>query len=202
MANLASKPNAPLGAGSIRLTSQQFHWIPTLKTIYEFESTKVSGPGSWRRDIRDCLWTLDELVKEAGIEEGSRPEYQTLIDWLVENRHAMKVAPRETNNSVRYITRVAEIARLLGHTPEYWHRGRPAVEAVRWLIEDKRVPARIIPVSKFLESVHFAISRDVKPAWRKNVSDATELAEERSLCHRRTRETSEPERGNVQPISA
>ena len=32
-----------------------------LRRLYEFESSKISGPGSYRRDIQDVLWGLDEL---------------------------------------------------------------------------------------------------------------------------------------------
>ena len=46
------------------------------------------------------------------------------------------------NRPAKHITRVAEIVRILGHTYEYWHKGRPSVSATRWLIEDKQVPAR------------------------------------------------------------
>src|SRR5690349_10773980 len=118
--------------GNIQLHPSQFGSIPILRRIYEFESLRVSGPGSWKRDINDCLWTLDELAKELGLDLTQQREYGAVVDWLVSHRQAMRITPADSKGKERHISRVAEIVRLLGHTPEYWHRGRPAVEAVRW----------------------------------------------------------------------
>src|SRR5438552_6528449 len=119
-------------------------WIPILRRIYEFESVRVSGPGSWKRDVRDCLWTFEDLSNELALDGKMQGDFRRVVEWLVRNRQAMKVPGGSGLSGVRYLSRVAELVRLLGHTPEYWHRGRPAVEAVRWLIEDKRIPTREI----------------------------------------------------------
>src|SRR5437773_12357701 len=160
-------------SGNVQLHPSQFGSIPILRRIYEFESLRVSGPGSWKRDINDCLWTFDELAKELGLDLTQQREYRAVVDWLVGQRQAMRVpspSPHSGSN-VRYISRMAEIVRLLGHTPEYWHRGRPAVEAVRWLVEDKLVPKRSIGVNEFIESLKAIFDKDAKNQWRENLKD-------------------------------
>jgi len=159
--------------GSIRLPAERFAWIPILHRIYGFESSRVSGPGSWKKDIRDVLWTLDELTSTLGLaEERQTKQYQAVIDWLVKSRHAMRI--RHPDGRVLHITRVAEIVRLLGHAPEYWHRGRPGVDAVRWLVEYKRVPRRDIPPDDFATELKNRIVEHLKPEWKSNIKSAVD----------------------------
>ena len=51
----------------------------------------------------------------------------------------------------KFISRVGETVRMLGHTYEYWMKGRPAINAARWLVEEKRVPSRTLPPSTFID---------------------------------------------------
>ena len=61
--------------------------------------------------------------------------------------------PEDDDSPARYITRTGELVRTLGHTYEYWHRGRPGVTATRWLVEDKKIPERTISAEEFRERV-------------------------------------------------
>jgi len=152
-------------SGSIALSRSRHAWLATLRTIYEFESTRVSGPASWRKDIKDVLWTIDDI---RGKEDAGR--LSEVVDWMVQNRHAMRVeAP---GSPPRFITRVAETIRLLGHTPEYWHRGRPGIEAVRWLLEDKKVPRRDIPAERFIADLQASMAKSSRPEWHDSLRDA------------------------------
>ncbi len=157
--------------GSIRLSPQQFEWISALRRIYEFESGRISGPGSWRRDIAEALWTQGELIETLHLTPNESKEYAAVVDWMVKHRHAMKV-PGSREGQPRFITRVAEIVRILGHTHEYWRNGRPAVDAIRWLIENKRVPRRDISPSVFIDSLTQSIDAFVAAKWKSGLSDA------------------------------
>ncbi|MDG6920636.1 MAG: DEAD/DEAH box helicase [Nitrososphaerota archaeon] len=152
-------------SGSISLPRSRHGWLGTLRAIYEFESARVSGPASSRKDIRDVLWSLDDV---SGGEDQAR--FVEVMDWMVANRHAMRV--QVSGMPPRFITRVGETVRLLGHTPEYWPRGRPGIEAVRWLLEDKKVPRREIPVARFVADLQAAIEKSGKQEWRGSLKDA------------------------------
>ncbi len=162
-------------AGSIRFTPSEQGWIPSLRRIYEFESALVSGPGSWKRDIRECLWSLEDLSEALSLDNEAQIQVRRLVEWLVRNRQALKVPGANGTREIRYLTRIAELVRLLGHTPEYWHRGRPAVEAVRWLVEDKRIPRREIGVQAFVDSIIAAIDKDARHQWKENLKAATKV---------------------------
>ena len=149
-----------MNRGSIILTHDDQHeWIPLLKSIYQFESQRVSGPGSYHRDISDALWSIDDFM---GLDPQLAEKRKTLTDligYLSDNGH-MLVVPEEETESVqgsktkgdRYLTRVGETVRLLGHTYEYWHKGRPGIEATRWLVDEKKMPT-------FSITAHEGISR-------------------------------------------
>jgi hypothetical protein len=158
-------------SGSLRLDRSQFDWIPLLRQIYEFESTRLSRPGSWHLDIKDCLWSFEELTRSLGMQDEKDIErYKQLVSWMVKNRHAMKVPGDGASD--RYITRVAETVRLLGHTVEYWHRGRPGVEAVRWLVEFKKVPKRELTAERFVSDFMAGIDELVPARWKANLRSA------------------------------
>jgi DEAD/DEAH box helicase/PLD-like domain len=89
---------------------------------------------------------------------------------MVKNRHAMKVP--SDDGTEKYITRVAETVRLLGHTVEYWHNGRPGVDAVRWLVEYKKVPKREIPAEQFIADLSAEIDAHVPVQWKGNLKAA------------------------------
>lgn len=134
-------------------------WTPLLRSIYEFESNRISGPGSYRRDINDVLWSIQDFQKSVHPEEEDTLEMLELMKFLTRKRQLMEV-PSNKGAQNRYITRVGETVRLLGHTYEYWYRGRPGVDAVRWLIEKKKVPRLEVSAKEFLENVSSSISEE------------------------------------------
>ena len=75
-----------------------------------------------------------------------------MINWLVDERQMMRIPGDETAPE-RYISRVGEIVRIIGHGYEYWYRGRPGTNATRWLIEDKKIPERIISSTDFRDKI-------------------------------------------------
>lgn len=152
-------------SGSITLPRSKHGWLATLRAIYEFESSRVSGPASWRKDIKDVLWSIDEV---RGKDDPSR--FTEVVDWMVQNRHAMRVEPPGV--PPKFITRVGETIRLLGHTPEYWHRGRPGIEAVRWLLEDKKVPRREVPAARFISELQAVVAKDCRSDWQGSLKEA------------------------------
>ncbi|MGP8057826.1 MAG: DEAD/DEAH box helicase [Nitrososphaerales archaeon] len=162
------------GPGFVRLAGKELRWLPALKEIYKHESNVLSRPGAWRTDIEEVLWSLDDVLKGRQPSAEERQSYADLVDWLVERRLAMKVPG--PNGGARYVTRVGETVRLLGHTHEYWHAGRAAIEAIRWVVEDKRVPMRSISESAFEERLLKAIEEGVRPDWRKHVEGAAKQA--------------------------
>src|SRR5207249_1535819 len=148
--------------GSIQLPTDKADWIPLLKKIYEFESERVAGPGSYRRDIRQGLWAEDELLLEMSIPVSERKSFKALLGFMVKRRQVMQIQDDGNRpDRYRYITRVAETVRLLGHTYEYWYRGRPGVGAVRWLVEDKSVPSRTIPASRLISLLQQEIEQNI-----------------------------------------
>jgi hypothetical protein len=147
-----------MNRGSVLLGESQLKWIQLLRSIYEFESIRVAGPGSYKRDISDCLWTTNDLfAANPGLEQ-SKAQIEELLKYLEKNRQIM-IVRRE--GVPHHITRVAEIVRLLGHTYEYWHQGRPCVTATRWLIDDKRFPRKEVSVNKAKEHLIKMVERDI-----------------------------------------
>ena len=128
--------------GSIRLSAGQIGWIGTLKAIYDFESTRAAGPGSYHKDINEVLWTREDLLSGMPGLRDDTENLDALLEWMEQERQVMVIRPED--GDAKYITRTAEIVRLLGHTYEYWHRGRPGMDATRWLVEEKKFPSRAI----------------------------------------------------------
>lgn len=125
---------------------QSTYW-ENLKKIYDYESILVSGPGSYRKDINDVLWTFDEFMDYYGLEPDAINDFTEIIDDLVSSKQVLKISDEKKD---RYITRTAEIARLLGHNYEYWYRGRQSIDSVRWNVTKKEIPDREIPVVTFI----------------------------------------------------
>ncbi len=146
--------------GCVQIPADKPSWISLLKRVYEFESTRVAAPGSFRRDIRDVLWTREELQNNLNLEDTEKDDLRSLLDFLFKSRQLMRIPPGD-GFAERFVTRVAEIVRVLGHTYEYWHRGRPGVNVVRWLVEEKKVPARTIPAPEFIAKLDSVISEHV-----------------------------------------
>lgn len=134
---------------SLKKGQDKLGYLKTLAAIYRFESTRVSGPGSYRRDIRDTLWTLDNLMEVIASPDISRKGVEILLGRMQKTRNLMVVEDQETG-AVKYTTRVAETIRVLGHCYEYWYRGRSGVDALRWIAGEKHVPVRSIPADEFI----------------------------------------------------
>jgi len=130
-----------------------------LKKLYEFESSKVSGPGSYRRDIKSVMWTKRELQLGLSLSSEDLKDFEKLIQYLVEKRELMRVPMQDGDD--RYVTRVAETVRLLGHNYEYWFRGRQGIDSVRWLVEYKTVPVRSIPAETFMNELIAAVAAEI-----------------------------------------
>ncbi len=114
-----------------------------LLEVHKMEEARIAGPGSSRRDIRDVLWTLDQACREIGLDDDGRASLESLIAYMHEMNQIM-IVPAADEGAPGYITRTAETIRLLGHTYEYWHKGRPGADAVRWLPVAKKIPERNI----------------------------------------------------------
>ena len=119
-----------------------------LKELYEFESQRVSGPGSYYRDINDVLWSLNEFILTSHLPVEESDNYRFLLEQLAEKNELLTIIDNDRNE--RYLTRVAEVTRLLGHNYEYYNQGRQSIDSIRWLIEEKKIPERNIQSEVFL----------------------------------------------------
>ena len=120
--------------------------------LYRFESSRVAGPGSSRRGINDVLWTRQEAVDSLGLGEEGTELFDSLLDSLREQRQLM-VVPGWKDGDDGLITRTAETVRLLGHSYEYWQRGRPGIDATRWEVVPKYIPRRFITPDDFVNQL-------------------------------------------------
>lgn len=143
--------------GFVTIPKDRPTWIPLLRRIYEFESDLVSGPGSSVRSIKGVLWTESQLAESLDLKQSDLEEARRLISYLLKERQMMRI-PSHGDTPETYISRMAETVRLLGHTYEYWHRGRPSINAVRWLTEDKKIPRRGITPIEFISRVKEAMA--------------------------------------------
>jgi superfamily II DNA or RNA helicase len=138
--------------GFIKIPDNKLEWLPLLRDLYRFEETSVSGPGSHKRRFTDVIWTKSDAISSLNLDEDQINNFNAMLDYLAENRQLM-IVPSRGENEPKYLTRVAELVRTIGHTYEYWSKGRPAIFATRWLIEDKKVPNLVIPAKVFVESI-------------------------------------------------
>ena len=139
--------------GHVRIPSENAStWLPLLRELYRFEAGRISGPGSERRGLDETIWTRDLVFESIPIAASAPEQFDALIEFLLEGRQAMEF-PATEGSPTRYITRTGELVRTLGHTYEFWHRGRPGVTATRWLVEDKKIPERTIPAEDFRNEV-------------------------------------------------
>ena len=138
--------------GFVRIPPNKPQWLPLLRDLYRFEEPKVSGPGSQKRRFSDVIWDKESAINQMQLTESDIQEFDDLLNYLASNRQLM-VVPEFDEAPKRYLTRVAELVRTVGHTYEYWNKGRSAVSATRWLIEDKKVPQLVIPAKTFVKSI-------------------------------------------------
>ena len=106
-------------------------------------SSRVAGPGSSRRKITDVLWKLDDAIKYMSLDDAETHTFHELIASLRNQNHLL-IVPGSLDDEDGYITRTAETLRIIGHPYEYWHKGRPGVDAIRWEIVPKQIPRRNI----------------------------------------------------------
>ena len=155
----------------VLLFDQDINWHQ-LRIIYEFESLRVSGPGSYNKDINDVLWTLDEFASTMHILDDEREKYIVLLNKLSDKNEILKINSDDGRD--RYITRVAEITRLLGHNYEYYDQGRQGIDSIRWLIEEKKIPERIIPAEAFLSRLLSVVDSEISSENSYNLKNAVE----------------------------
>jgi hypothetical protein len=120
--------------------------------LYSFESSKISGPGSCRRDIREVLWTRSEAIASIGIDEEEELVLDSLLESMGKQKQLMRI-PNWDGEEDGFVSRNAETIRILGHCYEYWRRGRPGIEATRWEVVPKKIPDRDIPPEDFIEEL-------------------------------------------------
>lgn|GEM_PF-2784321 len=138
--------------GFVRIPEHKLEWLPLLRDLYRFEETLVSGPGSHKRRFSDVIWTKKAAISSLNLDEIQITDFEQLLEYLAKERQLM-VVPLQNSDETKYLTRVAELVRTVGHTYEYWSKGRPAVSATRWLVEDKKVPNLVIPAEVFIHSI-------------------------------------------------
>ncbi|MGB1955861.1 MAG: hypothetical protein ACPHUK_09705, partial [Candidatus Poseidoniaceae archaeon] len=59
--------------------------------LFEFESSKVAGPGSSRRKITDVLWKLDDAIKYMSLDDVETQTFHELIASLRNQNHLLIV---------------------------------------------------------------------------------------------------------------
>ena len=118
-----------------------------LLQIHKHEESLLAGPGSNKKDIHHVLWCVHDVMPlmPDGVDESL---VLNVISTMIE-RNEIMVVPSGENDPLRYITRTAETIRLLGHTYEYWHQGRPGIDALRWIPERKKIPVRNLSHTDF-----------------------------------------------------
>lgn len=161
--------------GALRLTKAELHHLPTLRAIYELEAARVAGPGSARRDIRTVLWTVSDVVAHLGGGPEAAARVASLVELLKERGQLIEIARPD---GPLYVTRTAETVRLLGHGYEYWRNGRTGIEAVRWLVEDKRVPRREVPAREAIDAITRNLNEAGLTRARPNLARAVAIAVE------------------------
>jgi hypothetical protein len=119
-----------------------------LLQVHILEESRIAGPGSSKKDICDILWSLTDLqpLLPTNI---SLEDVKTVIGKMKLVNEILEISGEDDSES-KYITRTAETIRLLGHTYEYWHQGRPGIDALRWIPERKMIPSRKINHGTFI----------------------------------------------------
>jgi hypothetical protein len=126
--------------------------------LFEFEASKVAGPGSSRRKLTDVMWTVSEVKDAIRFNDEEERAFNRLLRHLLKENQLMRI-PGAVSREDSYITRTAETLRIIGHTYEYWNRGRPGVDAVRWEIVPKVIPVRNIEPEDFIRHVIQGVSK-------------------------------------------
>ena len=129
-----------------------------LLQMHILEESRIAGPGSSKKDILDVLWTIGDL-KPLLPPEVSQDKVKSLVEKMKTTNQILEIQGSD-GSQPRYISRTAETIRLLGHTYEYWHQGRPGIDALRWIPERKMIPSRNISYSDFISRILNGVSVD------------------------------------------
>ncbi|MDP6148201.1 MAG: DEAD/DEAH box helicase, partial [Candidatus Thalassarchaeaceae archaeon] len=147
-----------------------------LLRIHQFEESRVAGPGSSKRDIRDVLWTVDEVGDSLCLDDTESAALLSLIAHMQSSNFIM-IFPSFKDNASGHLTRTAETIRLLGFDYEYWHQGRPGADAIRWLPVPKEIPDRNISCKEFIQRIENDLS-EIVPLYGSDLETAiTEVVE-------------------------
>ena len=90
--------------------------------LFEFEASRVAGPGSSRKKLTDVMWTVSEVRGAMRLNDGEERVFNRLLRHLLKENQLMRI-PEAVDGNDAYISRTAETLRLVGHTYEYWNRG-------------------------------------------------------------------------------
>ena len=156
---------------SLKKGDDNLGYLDLLFALYQYESRLVSGPGSYRKDIKETLWTVKSFLDIPTNRDVSEKDLMTLLRRMEKSNELMIVPDEETGES-KYTTRVAETIRTLGHTYEYWYKGRPGVDALRWVVEKREVPGRTIPAEEFILRIKDGIMDIIESNNHRNISNA------------------------------
>jgi hypothetical protein len=129
--------------------------------LHVFESTKVAGPGSSRKKITDVLWTKKEVINTLSLSSEEVKIFEKLLESLKKQNHLMQIS-NCIGGEDGYVTRTAETLRIVGHTYEYWTKGRPGVDALRWEVVPKVIPRRDIEPEDFIQRLITDISNKTR----------------------------------------
>ncbi len=136
--------------GTIQIPKGKEGWLEKLKAIYDYESNKISGPGSYRNDINRVLWEKSDMLDFLRTNNIHTDGLDELLDWLEDNRQLIHI---QEDGTEKFLTRVGETIRILGFNYEYWPRCNVGVDTVRWLVDDKKIPEYDIKAQSFIDDV-------------------------------------------------
>jgi len=146
--------------------------------VFKWESLRVGGAGSNLRDINDVLWTREEMIRELGLSGSEVMLFDQFISSMRNQSQIMEIRDWKEGAS-GYLTRTAETVRLLGHTYEYWWRGRPGIQATRWEVVPKLIPRRGLTSTELLEGLLRELEEnleEVPPGLERACEDCVEGA--------------------------
>jgi hypothetical protein len=125
-----------------------------LKSLYEFESPRVSGPHGGTPGFKP--WSIEEVIRETEIEKNV---LEQLVELLTERKQIMRI-PAYANHPERFLTRTAEMVRTLGAMHEYVKRQTDEeldeeqhlqiIEATKWVPALLERPDREISIDELL----------------------------------------------------
>ena len=110
-------------------------------------------PRFFQEKLTDVMWTVSDVKSSLGLTSDEERDFNVgLLRHLLKENQLMRI-PGAVDGNDAHISRTAETLRLVGHTYEYWNRGRPGVDAVRWEIVPKVMSVRNIEPEDFMQHV-------------------------------------------------